>query len=330
MVIKIIKNRASYQAKLHANLIALLIRVGIKGRTTKRVGLAFLAALTVWSIATASAAPIGLSPGEVVITANQKQVLAYLFNYGDVPITLRLSLTDLKMTEGGGLELVETPADGLDQNEFKDHFAANKLRIVPQILEIPAGESHIIKFLRRPKANAPKGVYHTHLNVKILPSLDEFIKRQSATIAPEGENKLAINVMPVINVAFPVWLETIPADAATATATIGDAELITLPDGRNKVSAMLNRVGEGRLKGNLVVYFKPDENMPETVISSIQTIAIYPEVHGIKIIAPISDDLLLKANLTEADLLSSGGTLRVEFQVSIPEGITNHPTASLR
>lgn len=287
---------------------------------------ALFSTFLVWYAPVASAASIGLSPAEIVVESGVRQVTARVFNKGDSAVNLRLSLIDLKMTVSGGLRPLNIAAT----DDTANHYAANKLRVIPRIIEIPPNASQVIKILVRPDAYDHKGIFHTHLNIKVLPSLDEFIDRQSAvsvSSASNGAKKLAMNVMPIINFAYPVWLETVPSPGVTAT--IDDLQMIKLPDGRHAVSVTLRRAGRSRLKGDLTVDFQPADDRPPILLGTRKKVAVYPETPKIKVSVPLLDELLAGAGLTASQLLSTGDRLRIVYQITVPVGVTDHPVADM-
>lgn len=264
----------------------------------------------------AMASSIGISPGEIIIEAGARWGKAKVFNNGNEAVTLRLSLVDMMMTSSGALEPVKAGAPDAPSpdttNPEADYFAANKLRVTPSHLEIPLGKSHDIKFLVRPEGQIVNGSFHTHLNVTIIPTFDQYSLSVPDTPAGGG---LSVGALPVFNFAYPVWLHRGPIDPVTIT--LSDPKLIQPKDPTSKINAvsvLVTRQGTGRFASELSLYFKPDGDMKEVKIGNIKRFTIYPEICALGQHISFSPGMLEEASLTSDDVISSPGSIRVQLE----------------
>ena len=294
--------------------------------TTVLAGLAVMSMAVILVTQKGLAASLGLSPGEIVVGPGQGYATATIFNRSDEPVLLRLSLIDMAMTPYGTLKGVAANPGSTPGDVFAgDVFAADKLRVVPRQLQIPAGETQSIRILTRPGTLSLNGMFHTHLNIKVLPSLVEFSEHISAGAAgdgtPRGERQMNTSVMAVFNLAFPVWLERGPPSHATADMT--DLEPVIAPNGAPAVSVMLHRRGGGRLKGNLALYYRPADGNADMLVGVRKKVAVYPERGSITVVTPVMPDLLKDAGLDASELAKGDGAFRIEFTQTFPETSSN-------
>lgn len=238
---------------------------------------------------------VSVSPQRVVLEHGEKFAEMLIFNSGDNAALVRVSLRNLKMTKAGILVVSEEEAT---------YFADDMLRVAPRQMKVEPKSRQVLRIVANKPGDLANGEYHTHIVVKVIPSLE---KVQSASSASVEDDKSAISLLAITELVFPVIVRK--GDALDAAIEIEAAQLITRDDGKSEVAIKLNRTGERSVIGDIRAYYSRDDGSPDEEIGLIKGVAIYTELDTRLIRLPLHQEALTKAGLTE----NSGGHIKVDF-----------------
>lgn len=207
-----------------------------------------------------------VAPTRVVLEGRARSAEVALIHRGARPATYRLSFTQLRMREDGGMEEVAEPlAD--------ERFADQLLRFSPRQVTLEPGVTQTVRVQLRLPAELAAGEYRSHLVFRHLPDVDT-AGETPAKAAPVG---MAVELIPIYGVSIPVIIRH--GDVGPATVTIRDLKLAqSVPGadalgGRPKLELTLERQGPRSVFGDLEVQAKVGGSWQQ--VGRINRLAVY-------------------------------------------------------
>jgi len=305
------------------------------------------------------AATIAIDPQEIKVSDREPFAQVTLFNFGEQDVVLRLGLTDMAMTASGGLtpltasEMAVKPAPGLDHP-----FASSFLRVAPRQVTIPPNETHQVRIIAHRTNTLPDGAYHTHLFLKLIPSLQDFEEMQQSlnlttsdgnssteaadntqaqttqaqtTQAQTTQAQTSIGIIPIISFAYPVWFNK--GNSQDARAFISKPVLVQTDEDERIIQLRIDRSGRGQMKGELRVFVSRAGLGKEVELGDATPVNVYPEASSITTSLTLDSETLAAAGVTAQDLtadrLMKGDiSLRVQFTRTVP-GDSESPPQSI-
>lgn len=269
---------------------------------------AIICCMVLGNASTWAAGQLMVAPTRVIFTDRDRSATVNLINTGDKTTKYRISFVNKRMNDKGEFEEVVTPRPG----EF---FSADMIRYSPRMVELPPGKSQTIRLMLRKPANLEEGEYRSHLLFRALPPET---KNSIKSLAPSDDNKLTIQLTPVIGVTIPVIVRH---GKLTAQIQLDNLSLSETPDPKVPLilGLSLHREGNRSVYGDITALFKPAGGK-ELVIGKARGIAVYTPNH----VRHIRMRLQPPARLNLKD-----GILRVVFEES-NGGVTAKASANLK
>jgi len=243
-------------------------------------------------VVTTPSANLNITPRRVVFDTVKRTEAVFVFNQGNSPVTVDVSLVDNVMLANG--EIV--PLDKLAQKSPADQAVAARLQSArdlilasPSRLTLPPGKGRTIRLRATAPATAGSAELRTHLAVTTVPSADSGLTAEAAAAPHAGE--LAFKIQSIFGISIPLILRNGPVEA---TATISDLKIATVeapvgPTGEVRtvpaLTFALARGGTGSIFGNLEVKSK-DKNRNENM-GFVRGLAVYPEISGRRVVIPL-------------------------------------------
>lgn len=264
-----------------------------------------LAMLAIVSMAGAAHAQnVSVSPQRVVIEDGEKYGEMLVYNSGDEPALVRVSLRNMKMTQAGHLEVA-------GQNEQGLHLADKMIRLAPRQMKVAPKSRQIVRIMAKRPGELEDGEYRTHVVVTVVPSLQKAQNAMSANV--EGEQS-AINLLAITELVFPAIIRK--GKSLEAEASIDAAQILTHQDGRQEMAVRFNRKGNRSIVGDMKVFYLPASNAAEQEVGFVKGVAIYREIGSRLARIPLQPDALNASGYGNG----TGGQFRIEFQETRGKG----------
>lgn len=208
------------------------------------MGLSLSSHTPVVGVSTAAAQNVTVAPTRVVMEERDRSEELVLVNRGTDPVTYRISLIGMKMTDEGRLERIEEPEEG-------QNFAHDLLRFAPRQVRIePGGAQRVRLSVRRPP-DLEEGEYRSHMLFQAVPDADDNVDVDTG----DDELALRLNVISGISIATIVRHGDLSVDVE-----IDDIELVRAEDElqQDELKFRLHRSGERSVYGQVKVDYIPD------------------------------------------------------------------------
>jgi P pilus assembly chaperone PapD len=214
-----------------------------------------------------------INPGRVMLNGTARSAELSLVNTGETPITYRIEIFDQRMTDAGGLEVIEEPGP-------EDRSAKSMIRYAPRQITLEGGSRQTVRLFLRKPADLMPGEYRSHLLLRALP------QEGSNDVEPQGEDdsKLSfqVSILPSLSIPVIVRHGEIERQVGLSQASLAPATE-ELP---STISLSLHRAGNSSLYGDLVAFWAPERGK-EVEVSRLSGIAIYPPVTQLDYAMPV-------------------------------------------
>ena len=243
-----------------------------------------------------------VAPTRVVLDG-RRGTEVILNNVGAEETTYRISLELFRMNSLGKLDDVETEA--ANEAETK---ALEMVRYAPKRVTLPPNQPQSIRIGIQALEGFPDGEYRAHMLFRAIP------KTQAVTAAPDIENGVQIQLIPVYGVTIPIIVRKgkLQAVAALANPRIGKENDVPM------LLFDLSRTGTRSVFGDVKV------SRPGVVAPVFQAkgIAIYPEITERVVSIPIPDEVAVQMHgpltIGYYEAAEAGGGLIAEVQSVLP------------
>jgi P pilus assembly chaperone PapD len=226
--------------------------------------LVFLAGTLILPKLAYAAPQLIVAPTRIIIEGRTRTASVNLINRGDETGTFRIKFERKRMTETGRVVPMEKPAAG-------EVFADQMIRYAPRQVTLAPGQSQVVRLMVRKPANLADGEYRSHLLFQgVPPDAGKSIQSQTAP----GNNKLSIEIIPVLGVSIPVIVRH---GKTSASVTIDNLQLENRSRDGKKANLVLraNRNGNQSVYGDFTVYFTPKRGGKKLMVSQVSGAAIY-------------------------------------------------------
>jgi hypothetical protein len=226
-------------------------------------------------------ANINITPKRLNLNEKKRTDSAFIFNQGNVPVTVDVSVVDRVMLPDGQ---IKTLADAQAQPDLKP--VTDRLRsarpftmVTPRRVTLMPGKGQTIRLRAALPADADAREYRSHLTVITVPPRDVGLTAENAAAQKAGE--LAIRINAVFGLSIPVIVRNGASDARAALADLKLEEELLSPDGVAPpapvpiLSFDIARLGSSSLYGNVQVRSESDR---KDVVASLRGIGVYPEI----------------------------------------------------
>lgn len=251
-----------------------------------------------------------VTPTRVVFEGRTRTAQVSVINRGTKKATYRIAFLQMRMSEEGQLEEIESPGAG-------ERFADGFLRFSPREVTLQPELAQTVRLLVRKPADLAPGEYRSHLLLYAIPT-----DGQATPELPELKDKeIGIRLIPIYRVSLPVIVRE--GDLA-ATAALDDlavepgsgAAALTL-------SFRLRRGGERSLFGDVTVTHVSADGRSERVVGEIKGLAVYTpnEVRRIQMPLYLPPGVELKGGVFKvrfAEPRETRGAVQAEATVPLP------------
>lgn len=203
-----------------------------------------------------------ISPLRVIFDGRTRSATVIVTNQGDQAATYRLEWQEKLATSDGQYEDVPEPDSTM-------RIASPFIRFSPRQVTLGPGERQQVRLALRRPADLPSSEYRSHLAFVVI---DE---RQRRAARQEGGQGAAIQVFMNLGFAIPIIIRH---GDGRAGASLSGAELGIDEINRLGLKVQLNQQGNFSAYGRLKVFWRQNQNSPESQIGLLQNVAIYPEV----------------------------------------------------
>ncbi len=241
---------------------------------------------------------LGVSPTRLVFEGRTRTAQVTLLNKGSYAATYRISVINMRMTETGKFETIETPDTG-------QNVADRYIRYAPRQITLEPGAAQTVRIMVRNPKDLPFGEYRSHLYFRGVPPAES---GRSVELADSGDG-IQINLTVVPGVTIPVIVRH---GELTARATLSE---LSIPDGddpqRAELSFRISRQGNRSLFGDVTIAFFPAGGNKEQIVARANKLAVYTPNPSRLLVLPL--------RLPDGASMSSG-RLHVLYRTRLEEG----------
>lgn len=134
-----------------------------------------------------------INPIRIVFEDQRRSQEISLANTGTDSARYQVSFVQIRLTENGNFEQIESPDPG-------QLFADKNLRIFPRIVTLGPKETQIIKIQVFKKEKLLPGEYRSHLYFRALPQKDQVSNQHNE----EEPKSVSVKIVPVFGITIPV------------------------------------------------------------------------------------------------------------------------------
>lgn len=201
-----------------------------------------------------------INPIRIVFEGQRRSQEISLANTGTDSARYQVSFVQIRLTENGNFEQIETPEPG-------QLFADKNLRIFPRIVSLGPKETQVIRVQVFKKEQLQAGEYRSHLYFRALPTKDKVLNPKDT-----AETKsVSVKIVPVFGITIPVIIR-IGENQTTATVTA-----LKLEKQQNNEAVLqfrINRMGNMSVYGDVnVTHISPSGKA--TPVGFIKGISVY-------------------------------------------------------
>ena len=212
-----------------------------------------------------ASAQLLISPLRVVFEGRDRSATVIVTNQSNEAATYRLEWQEkLATPDGQYRELTEE--DSTAQN------ASTYVRFSPRQVTLAPGERQQVRLALRRPADLASGEYRSHLAFVVIDERE----RRAARQQNQG-NGAAIQVFMNLGFAIPVMVRN---GQGTARVSLGGAEFNVDDLNRLGLKVQLRQEGNFSAYGRMRIFWRQNQNSPETPIGLLQNVAVYPEVES--------------------------------------------------
>ena len=214
-------------------------------------------------VSQASYAALTISPTRAVFDGKTRSMPIKLTNDGTVKTTYRISFKNMRMTEEGAYEDV-------DSTKVKGQYAEKLVRYSPRQISLEPGETQSIRLLLRKPKELADGEYRSHLLFQEVP--DEAGLDLDKILGKQKDDSLSVVLAPVPGVTIPVIVRQ---GKLEANAGMGDLAFKNgTKDAPPRVEFDLSRSGNRSVYGDLEVTHYAPGSTKGVVVGLMQGISV--------------------------------------------------------
>jgi len=271
-----------------------------KPRGFRPAVLLLLPILAVASPATFAGAQVSISPTRVVFEGRTRTASVTLINRGNEASTFRISFEHKRMTEDGQFETIKNPKPG-------EIFSDQMIRYSPRQVDLPPGQSQVVRLLLRKPPNLADGEYRSHMLFREVPEQSS----QSIEQQTGKQKQMIISIKPVLGISIPVIVRQ---GNTSAEAQLVKNELQNISPDMTKGMLVLKikRTGNSSVYGDiLATYHKNDNDKKGVIVAQVNGIAVYTPNDTRTLNLPVQ---------APAGIKLGGGRIDVVYRTSPKEG----------
>jgi hypothetical protein len=224
---------------------------------------------------------LNITPKRLTFNRNTRSASVYVFNQGNRPATVDVSLVDRVMLSTGEIKTLD---DALSNAEAKPvaermHSARGLVVATPRRIVLAPGKGQTVRLRVTPPANAEAPEYRSHLTVATVPPRDAGLTAEDAAARRTGELTFRLNA--VFGLSIPVIIRTGTPDVRADILNVRLDQETLSPDGvapprlTTVVAFDLARQGGNSLFGNVEIRAAAGR---KDVVGLARGVGVYPEI----------------------------------------------------
>jgi len=209
-----------------------------------------------------AAGNIMVTPTRIVFEQRDRSAQVTLVNQSDKASNFRISFVRQNMTENGEFVAVGEGEPGM--------FSDSMIRFSPRQINLPPGQSQVIRLALRRPADLADGEYRSHMLFQALPESSSSNVEEITQPKPEG---ITIELVPIIGVSIPVIVRQ---GNLSSSVSLSNAEIVYSDQSAGKADILvnINRQGNRSAYGDLRVTYAPEGAAP-LVLAQANSVAVY-------------------------------------------------------
>lgn len=222
-----------------------------------------------------AAGNIMVTPTRIVFEQRDRSAQVTLVNQSEKAGNFRISFVRQNMTENGEFVAVEEGEPGM--------FSDSMIRFSPRQINLPPGQSQVIRLALRRPADLADGEYRSHMLFQALPEPSSSNVEQITQAKPEG---ITIELVPIIGVSIPVIVRQ---GKLNSSVSLSNAEIVYSDQSAGKADILvnINRQGDSSAYGDLRVTYTPEGASP-LVIAQANSVAVYANMSSRRFRMPLN------------------------------------------
>ncbi len=250
-----------------------------------------------------------VAPTRVVFEGRERTTQLTLLNRGSATATYRISVTNMRMKDDGGVLEIDKPDPG-------QNFAGKLVRYSPRQVTLKPGAAQAVRVLLRKPKGLADGEYRSHLLFRGVPDDAGQSVEQTA-----NDTDIAIRLVPIYGISIPVIVRHGKTELKIAMSDL-KIEAAREANKPPLLKFKINREGNRSSFGDLVATYNSgsDEGV---IIGQINRLALYApnSFRTVEMQLRVPDGVTLKGgklNLTYSTIADAGGKLMAKTELSIP------------
>jgi len=216
---------------------------------------------------------LSIKPSRIELQAGSKGENISLYNSGKSPITYRIELKELGLSEAGNFRK-------LNPGELAPWSAAKYIRYSPRQVTLQPGQRQRVRIIPRAPRDTPTGEYRSHLSFYSIPNADE-VDTESTIQQSTSNRQASAKVSVQYRINIPVLLRV---GKLTGGTRISRAQITLEENGQQNVVATIESIGTKSDYVGMNVLDVQGER-----IGFVRGISVYPPSKHRTVKIPISD-----------------------------------------
>lgn len=242
-------------------------------------------------------ANVTVAPTRLVFEDRDRSEELVLLNRGSEPVTYRISVIHMHMTEDGRLQRIDEPTEDMK-------VADDLMRYAPRQVLLEPGVSQRVRVMLRKPPDLAEGEYRSHLLFQAVPTS---APDEEPDLDEEGQLALQLNVISGLSIAA-----IVRHGQLSAHASIEDLEFVEASDDAPAhVAFALARDGNRSVYGDIDVSFIPENSDEPVPVARRNGTAVYTpnESRKVRLGVELPDDVEVE-----------GGRFVVNYQYTDDDG----------
>lgn len=234
----------------------------------------------------AAAAPgarvnLNITPKRLTFSRSTRPASVYVFNQGNRPATVDVSLVERVMLPTGEIKTLDDALNDADAKPVAErlHSARGLVVATPRRVMLAPGKGQTIRLRVTPAPNAEAPEYRSHLTVATVPPREAGLTAEDAAGNRSGE--LSFRLTAVFGLSIPVILRTGAPDVRADIRNVRLDEEMISPNGVGPARPTpilafdLVRLGGNSLFGNIEIRAAAGR---KDVVGLARGVGVYPEI----------------------------------------------------
>jgi hypothetical protein len=224
---------------------------------------------------------LNITPKRLTFSRNTRSASVYVFNQGNAPATVDVSLIERVMLPTGEIKTLDAALSDAETLPVAERLRSARGLVVatPRRITLAPGKGQTVRLRVTQPANADAPEYRSHLTVATVPPREAGLTAENAAAQRPGELSFRLNA--VFGLSIPVIIRTGTLDVRADIHNVRLDEETVSPDGiaparPTPVLAFdLARLGGNSLFGNVEIRSAAGR---KDVVGFARGVGVYPEI----------------------------------------------------